>query len=263
MELGGLVSFGLLVIADTFAHLTSNKKRERVYAGAGLVLFALAVLIELTAYPYGRRSDLLSQEQIQQDELRIAKLNKDAKQAEADFESYNQTLATLQLKTAKADERAAKAKREAESERLARLKLEAQVAPRRLTNAEAHAIVLSCHRFAGRRVAVASYALDPESAVLGWQIIATLRKAGMIVSDHRMSRVVAGGMMVGIDVTGSSTEMVDGLSKILATAGRLMVVHPNSPMPGSVGFGVGNSSPPGTVTVFVGVKPPPDYRVSR
>jgi hypothetical protein len=59
-ELGGLVFFALLVMAEALAHTTENKEREHRFNTFGVWLFAIAVLCELVAYPYGQRNDELS-----------------------------------------------------------------------------------------------------------------------------------------------------------------------------------------------------------
>lgn len=68
---------------------------------------------------------------------------------------------------------AEQAKQVAERERLERVKLEAQVAPRLLSVERQRAITASLKRFKGRNVAIVTYSLDVEAAVLASQIIPT------------------------------------------------------------------------------------------
>lgn len=52
--------FALLVVCEALAHLSDDKKRERRFDKMGIVFFAIAVLTEIVAYPYGQRNDKLS-----------------------------------------------------------------------------------------------------------------------------------------------------------------------------------------------------------
>lgn len=77
LEFGALVFFALLVIFDALAHLSESQKRERILEKIGLCFFAIAVLAEIAAYPYGQRNDTLS-------EALIGSLDAKARQASAD-----------------------------------------------------------------------------------------------------------------------------------------------------------------------------------
>ena len=59
-----LVFFALLVVSEALAHLSDNKKRENLFDRIGIVFFAIAVLAEIAAYPYGKRDDALSEQVI-------------------------------------------------------------------------------------------------------------------------------------------------------------------------------------------------------
>jgi hypothetical protein len=59
LEATALVFFALLAIAEAFSHLTQDKTRERMFDKIGIVFFAVAVLAEIAAYPYGQRNDEL------------------------------------------------------------------------------------------------------------------------------------------------------------------------------------------------------------
>jgi hypothetical protein len=56
-----LVSFALLVLFEVLSHLSEDKDRARWFEKIGLCFFALAVLAEIAAYPYGERNDTLSE----------------------------------------------------------------------------------------------------------------------------------------------------------------------------------------------------------
>ncbi len=62
LEGAALVFFALLVGFDALAHLSSDKPRERLFEKIGLCCFAIAVLAEIVAYPYGQRNDALSEQ---------------------------------------------------------------------------------------------------------------------------------------------------------------------------------------------------------
>ncbi len=60
LEGAALVFFALLVVCEALAHLTDDKKKERRFDKLGILFFAIAVLAEIVAYPYGQRNDKLS-----------------------------------------------------------------------------------------------------------------------------------------------------------------------------------------------------------
>ena len=61
LEGAALVFFALLVLFDVLAHLSDeNKNREKLFVRIGLCCFAVAILAEIAAYPYGQRNDALS-----------------------------------------------------------------------------------------------------------------------------------------------------------------------------------------------------------
>lgn len=60
LEAAALVFFALLVLFDILAHLSINNKKKTLLEKIGLCCFAIAVLAEVVAYPYGQRNDTLS-----------------------------------------------------------------------------------------------------------------------------------------------------------------------------------------------------------
>jgi len=65
LEAVALVFFALLVVFDLLAHLSSeNKTKETLLEKIALICFAVAVLAEIAAYPYGQRNDTLSEKVI-------------------------------------------------------------------------------------------------------------------------------------------------------------------------------------------------------
>lgn len=63
-ELGGIVFFALLAIAEGFAHNEKDKKREHWFNTFGVWFFAIAVACEIAGYVYGQRNDSLSEGKI-------------------------------------------------------------------------------------------------------------------------------------------------------------------------------------------------------
>lgn len=62
LEAAALVFFALLVLFDVLAHLSKNEERKIGFEKIGLGFFAVAVLAEIIAYPYGQRNDALSEQ---------------------------------------------------------------------------------------------------------------------------------------------------------------------------------------------------------
>lgn len=60
LEAAALVFFALLVLFDILAHLSTDNKTKTLLEKIGLFCFAIAVLAEVVAYPYGQRNDTLS-----------------------------------------------------------------------------------------------------------------------------------------------------------------------------------------------------------
>ncbi len=155
---------------------------------------------------------------------------------------------------AEADARAAEANRKAEEERLERLKLEAKIAPRRLNADQQRAIAAALKSFAGRKVMVKSYAQDVEAAILGKQIIESLKSANIDVSDKILSVSSLGSIALAVHVTGNDEPLVASLLDALSSVGNLLVAP--EPPPGAPGIstGGGNESAMAAV-IFVGAKP--------
>ncbi len=80
-EGAALVFFALLVAAEALAHLTENKSRERLFDKIGICFFAIAVLAEIAAFPYGQRNDSLSEQLIGSLDAKARQASSDASQA--------------------------------------------------------------------------------------------------------------------------------------------------------------------------------------
>lgn len=64
LEAAALVFFALLVLFDVLAHLSKDEKKKTLLEKIGLCFFAVAILAEIAAYPYGQRNDRLSADMI-------------------------------------------------------------------------------------------------------------------------------------------------------------------------------------------------------
>jgi len=64
LEAAALVFFFLLVVVEAFAHRTKEEHKKNVLDLLGIAFFAIAVLAEIVAYPYGQRNDTLSEQTI-------------------------------------------------------------------------------------------------------------------------------------------------------------------------------------------------------
>jgi hypothetical protein len=153
-------------------------------------------------------------------------------------------------------------KKIAVQERTARLKLEAQISPRWITDENVDKIVVALKPFSGKTVRLESYILDVESALLGRRIEPVFRVAGLKVDPALMTREGAGGIALGVHVTGMNADLVNAIVASLNAAGIL--ASPQEPFPhGGVirSFGgiINSFGPieiaPSDAIVFVGVKP--------
>jgi hypothetical protein len=108
-------------------------------------------------------------------------------------------------------------------------------------------------RFSGRKVRVRSYALDIEAAVLGGQIITSLRGANIGLDDNRMSEGALGAIAMGVRVIGGDKDLVDALLEALSNLGHLAAS--SEPLPPATGMSLGDDGTPVAATIFVGVKP--------
>ena len=203
--------------------------------------FALAILLEIFAFPYSERIDDLSKQ-----ELTTAQ-----KQAEASFDNSVKAneRAGDAIRAASNNEReAARLEKEAEHERLSRVKLEAQIQPRELTLAQQMDIASACKRFSGHTIEIRSYVLDGEGWRLAQEIKAALEVGGIHVSDLSSRRIEFGGFIVGVLIGGPAKEqgLIDTLKMSIGGIGKIILTE-------QTGTRMINEE---VVTILVGVKPP-------
>jgi hypothetical protein len=158
----------------------------------------------------------------------------------------------------KAGEKAGNALLRAEELRAANLLLEAQIAPRRLEPSQQQKIANALVGFAGRNVAVVSYSLDVEGAVLCQQLMEVLQAAKLPFSNKIGTISPLGSFALGVHVSGPDEELADALRKALGNfTGLFIVPKEQSQSPtAQTGMSAGNASDvPVAASILVGIKP--------
>ena len=183
-----LVFFALLVVCEALAHLSDDKKTERRFDKMGIVFFAIAVLAEIAAYPYGQRNDQLSADIINS-------LSEKAKEALTDSGT-----ALTNSGAALTESGEAIAKAGAANELAGQAQEKVRAVNKR---AEAIAWVISARRvqdvdglsndlkkeFKGRRIVITSYFGNEEGYWLCSQLVDIAQKAGMEEQDKCATEV--------------------------------------------------------------------------
>lgn len=160
--------------------------------------------------------------------------------------------AAMEKDVAEANARSDEANKKAQDERLERVKLEASIAPRRLSSAAVSDLKTLFSKFPMRQIAISSYELDAEAAVLGQQIIDATNGSEVAVRDMRMSEGALGSINFGIFITGDDASLVSALSKIFVSSG--LTVWNIKPTP-TTGISLGGQDAPAAAKIFIGVKP--------
>jgi hypothetical protein len=244
LELWAIVFFILLVAADTVAHRYEEKHpiRSRRFAGIGLWVFAIAVLMELVAYPFGQRNDTLASQQDANQRAEIAKLDNSTQQLRTDADNAKAQIADAdarartaeaQVASAKAESKAASAK--AESFRLeiakanesarqaearaaeANLELARFKAPRTLSPTQQATIANQLRKFGAMRVDVIIIGDAQEIANITGLIIAAIQQAGWNVTliGKAISGPNVSGVFVGTHLN-SDQNVVDASKALIA-----------------------------------------------
>lgn len=84
LEAAALIFFALLVVFDVLAHISEDKRNEKLLEKIGLCFFGLAVLAEIAAYPYGQRNDALSAQVIGSLDIKAQRATDNASKALTD-----------------------------------------------------------------------------------------------------------------------------------------------------------------------------------
>lgn len=235
LEAAGLLFFALLVVADALAHVLRDEGKKHSFGTAGIWFFAVAVLCEIAAYPYGQRNDALSAQVI----------------SSLDAEARDASEAAGQAK-----DKAGEAQSEAEA-----VGKEADKAETRIAvldkRADVLASVLSARRvqdeaglgsdlkenFKGRSIAFDSYIGDEEAYWLCSQLESIAQKAGVDAKDECATRRLSKQLpMTDLHIGAPSIDEARRLSMVLKRPGRVP------------GYFVGFNVEP-EITVTVGVKP--------
>jgi hypothetical protein len=109
LEGAALVFFAFLVVAEALAHLTENKSRERLFDKIGICFFAIAVLAEIAAFPYGQRNDTLSEQTIGSLDAKVKEANRNADKAVTNSSTALSQAKDALAKAGKAEESLGKA----------------------------------------------------------------------------------------------------------------------------------------------------------
>jgi hypothetical protein len=228
LEAAALVFFALLVLFDILAHLSTDNKKKTLLEKISLCCFAIAVLAEVVAYPYGQRNDTLSG-QI------IGSLDADAREALMTSGTALAQSREAETKSADAIDKAGKAqeslgKAEGEANRAqaasskalsiandakqvsrearqeadsfekdiasakeAATKAEAKVADRKLTDEQVRSIAAKLSGFVGQAYTVTAYWDSKESLGLANRIHSALLLAKWAYSDEGSKGMMLGG----------------------------------------------------------------------
>jgi len=148
-----------------------------------------------------------------------------------------------------------------ENLRAQNLALEEIIAPRSLTPDETRRIIEGLSPFSGRSIAVESYTLDTDGAVLALQLMPVLKAAGIDVKNAIAGITPMGSFIAGVLVSGKDDKLVDAIVASFNGAGRLLASRDARPLnqrgarlqTGEVGEAEANSD----AAILIGVKPPP------
>lgn len=140
----------------------------------------------------------------------------------------------------------AASKLEFEHLKSANLELERQIMPRRLDAVSLHEVVSPLQPFSGKKVKLASYALDSEGTIVAMRIYEALNAAKLLVDKEQATGVAPfGAIAFGVFVDGPNRELVAALVAALAP-----VQATANKIPHDIG------STDAEATVFVAAKPP-------
>jgi hypothetical protein len=153
LEGGALFFFAALVVFEALAFFkTQNKKRFEKIA---LACLAMAIFLEVIAYPYSRRNDELATVRIDERNARASENEKEADRL----------------------------RKLAQDESLARLQLEAELAGRRISKGSQSATAAHLVRIPRQAAQISYYAADLEAESFASDIASTLRAANWDVFD--------------------------------------------------------------------------------
>jgi hypothetical protein len=192
LEFAAIVFFAMLVLFDVLAHLAVDKKRETLLERIGLWFFAIAVIAELVAYPYGQRNDTLSADI-------IGSLDKKASDAATKAGNAVTDAAQAESLAQGASEEAGWARSLAE-------KAEGAVADRSLTDKQVKDVSGKLSGFGGQPYTVVAYWQSKESVGLANRIHSALENAKWAYSDEGSKAMMLGGVIGVVVLTNSEAD---------------------------------------------------------
>jgi hypothetical protein len=243
LEGAALVFFALLVGCDALAHLSDDKKKERWFSKIGIVFFAIAVLAEIVAYPYGLRNDTLS-EQV------IVSLDAKARDAASNASTALSNSKEAETKSSDAVDKAGKAQIKVDAVAKQAEEIDADLArtqyllsSRSVTDPDS--LVKQLNQYKGQTIHFGSYNSEPDESLLCGQLAAAARLAEMNVPQDFCGRyVVVGTPLTGIVISGPDIPQTLALSQIILQTLNV----------GAGGVVSGIKAP--ELTILVGAKPP-------
>ncbi len=157
LEGGALLFFAALVLFEIASHRTKDHIRAHRFDSIGLFCFAVAVTAEICAYPYSRRNDELSTQEIG---------------------SLSNQTKVLKGNLADANAREKGQRDNVERERLARLKIEERLADRTLSDSGTASISKALSSFPHQDFSITTYWHSREPMALSNRLLNMLTKIG-------------------------------------------------------------------------------------
>jgi hypothetical protein len=215
LEAAALVFFALLVLFDVQAHLSKGETRKALLEKIGLCFFAVAVLAEIIAYPYGQRNDALSGQMIVSLDAKAQQATNNASKALTDSRG---AIGAAALAKNKAD--AAGLKADTVSKKADQLDSglrETQYAFSMRDLMDRDQVIEQLKQFKGKTVFVRSqrYMSDVDGYRVCKMVIDLARSAGMTPVDECATQVPS-GPATGIQVCGPHDDEMLSFSKALA-----------------------------------------------
>ncbi len=225
LEAGALFFFAALVVFELLAHRKTENARR--FEKMGLACFAVAIFMEVVAYPYGRRNDELAA-------VRIAELNERASANEKEAArltklAQDETLARLQLEAELAWRRISKDSQSAIADHLIHLPKQMAQISYNPADLEAQSFALD---IASALRAAKWEAFEPQAIANMHQVLVTLKtdiplETGVTVTStkSRTSRTAANALVhemsaLGFDATLSPTKFQQNTSTIFIFVSR-------------------------------------------
>jgi hypothetical protein len=173
----------------------------------------------------------------------------------AAIDHANTQVAAANERAGSAIERAAKLEKDAEELHAQNLALEQQIQPRRLKPDQLERLTTIASKYSGEQIAITSYALDVESALLGEQLVRFFRSKHIPFDDRRLSISAFGGVVLGMRVSGTDDAFAKDVRDAFRSFGFVAVG--DQPAPVNTGISIGPPNAPAPVNLFIGAKPPP------